>query len=128
MEELTSCSVWAVEIFVEALALLGLVVLVHVCSLLELVGAVGERTGVTVLAGSVQLPEFTDLSFKLEFERLSWLTVCIPVDHGWRCDISLGNHLRISHLGFLAVLLFSAILSLLQASLFRAGTFGIDLR
>jgi len=127
VQELASWTIWTVEVFVEPLALLGLVVLVHVCSLLELVGAVGERTSVTVLAGSVQLPEFTDLSFKLEFERLSWLTVGIPVDHGWRCDISLGNHLRISHLGFLAMLLFHAILSLLQASLFRAGTFGIDL-
>ena len=42
MEELTSCSVWAVEIFVEALALLGLVVLVHIGSLFEFVVAMGE--------------------------------------------------------------------------------------
>ena len=42
MKELASGAIWAVKIFMESLALLGLVVLVHVCSLLEFMTAMCE--------------------------------------------------------------------------------------
>ena len=42
MEELASGTIWAVKIFMESLALLGLVVLVHVHSLLKFVTAMRE--------------------------------------------------------------------------------------
>ena len=64
MQKLAPWAVWAVEVLVEPLALLGLVVLVHVCSLLELVVSVGERACVTVLALAIELPKFTDLCFE----------------------------------------------------------------
>lgn len=70
VEELAPGTVRAVKLLVEPFALLGLVVARLVLPLLELLGAVGERTRVRVLAGAVELPELADLSLKLHFEAL----------------------------------------------------------
>ena len=79
MQKLAPWAVWAVEVLVEPLALLGLVVLVHVCPLLELVVSVGERACVTVLALAIELPKFTDLCFEFQPETLCWLAVSVPL-------------------------------------------------
>ena len=68
MQELTARSIRAVQIFVEALALLCFVVSRLVLLLLELVGTVGERAGVRVLTYTVELPELTNLRLELHLE------------------------------------------------------------
>ena len=70
MEELAARAVGAVELLVVALALLGLVIAWHVGPLFKLVGTMGKRARLSVLAGAVKLPEFADLSLKLHLEAL----------------------------------------------------------
>ena len=117
MKELASCSIWAVEIFVESLALLCLVVFVHVCSLFEFVHAMGKRTSVPILTGSIQLPKLANLSFEFQFETFSGLAICIPVLlgdllcrrlHHWNCTF-----LRLRFILCLALVLLGGFLSLL---------------
>jgi hypothetical protein len=62
---------------VESLALFCLVVFVHVHSLLQLVTAMGEGTGVSILTGAVQLPKLTYFRLEFQFEALSWLSVSV---------------------------------------------------
>lgn len=73
MQELAANSVGAEAIPVEALALLGLVVFVDIRLLFQLVGSVGERTGVLELALARQLPVLAYLRLILDLEALDIL-------------------------------------------------------
>ena len=70
MEELAACTVRAVELLVETLALLCLVVTRLICALLELMFSVRKRASIIVLASATQLPKLANLRLEFHLEAL----------------------------------------------------------
>ena len=71
MKELASGTIWAIKFFMEALALLCLVISWLVLSQLQFIGAMGERARILVLTSAGVLPEFANLRLELHLEALS---------------------------------------------------------
>ena len=71
VKELASGTIWAIKFFMEALALLCLVISWLVLSQLQFIRAVGERAGILVLTSASVLPEFANLRLELHLEALS---------------------------------------------------------
>jgi len=101
-------SVRTVQLFVEAFALLRLVIPWHVCPLLQLVATVRERARIRVFARAIQLPKFANLSLEFHFETLLQHLACLC---GRNCARLASRHIADDILiaRFLLLLLFERV-------------------
>lgn len=71
VQKLASDAVRTIAVFVESLALLGLVVLVNINFLFQFVGTMGERTRVFEFTSTSNLPVLADLCLVFHFETFN---------------------------------------------------------
>ena len=80
----------------EALTLLGLIILMQINLLLQFMASMGKRAAIRVFTCAAVLPKLTDFSLKLHFKPFHWLegTLCIDLwllgfDHFAKLFLSL---------------------------------------